>query len=63
MRKFEYKVVSFRKKGMNSLVDIEELETGLTGEGLIGWEVVESFAGLEKGMYGTVNYLMKREVK
>jgi len=62
MRKFEYKVVSFRKKGINSLLDIDELETVLTGEGLIGWEVVESFPSMEKGMFALVCYLMKREI-
>jgi len=62
LKKFEYKIISFKKKGMNALLDLNELETTLTGLGLDGWEVVENFDHLEKGYLPMKCYLLKREI-
>ncbi len=42
-------------------VDLNEVEILLTGEGLIGWEVVNCFDSSEKS-YPTLCFLMKREI-
>ena len=61
MKKFEYKVVSISRKGMNSVLDIDEMETLLTGEGLIGWEVINTFDNLVNRKLALC-FLMKREI-
>lgn len=61
MKKFEYKVVSFQGKGVHQAVDIEEIETSLTGEGLIGWEVTETFDSVVKHKVALC-FLLKREI-
>lgn len=61
MKKFEYKVVSFLGKGMHQSIDPEEVETTLTGEGLIGWEVTETFQTVI-GHKMALSFLLKREI-
>lgn len=62
MKKFEYKVASISRKGMNSVIDMEEMETLLTGEGLIGWEVINTFDNLVNKKIALC-FLMKREIE
>lgn len=62
MKKFEYKIVSFKKKGMNAILNLNEIETTLTGLGLEGWEAVDSFDGVEKGYIPTKCFVLKREI-
>ena len=61
MKKFEYKIVSLQKRGMHHTISTEETEAALTGEGLIGWEVIGFFDNVEKGKSVT-SFLMKREI-
>ena len=43
---------------MNSVLDIDQMETLLTGEGLIGWEVIHTFDTLVNKKLGLC-FLMK----
>ncbi len=62
MKKFEYKVVSFLKEGVGlNTLNLSDIESTLTGEGLVGYEVIQMFDSAEKG-YPTLCFLLKREI-
>lgn len=62
MKKFEYKIVSIKRNAMTQAVDLDETETQLTGEGLVGWEVISSFDSNDGSYHTTLCFLMKREI-
>jgi len=63
MKKFEYKIVSFSKMDMMlNKTSMDDVETTLTGEGVIGWEVISSFENLKASSQPELCFLMKREI-
>ena len=63
MKKFEYKIIPVElDKKYKIELDVESTEALLTGEGLEGWEAVDTFVGSTITGKANTFILMKREI-
>ena len=61
MKKFEYKTISFAKKGL--LKSKGNYDEELNKYGQEGWEVVSVYAPVSGGTSTEISYLLKRETQ
>lgn len=63
MKKFEYKIITGTTKGMAKLnLDFEATEQVLTGLGLVGWELVNSYIYTRSSGLAEHVFVLKREL-
>lgn len=63
MKKFEYKIVTGTTKGMAKMnLDLEATEAVLTGLGLVGWELVNTYLYTKSSGLSEHLFVLKREL-
>ncbi|NRB53493.1 MAG: hypothetical protein HRU41_37905 [Saprospiraceae bacterium] len=62
-KKFEYKIITGTTKGMAKMnLDLESTEQVLTGLGLIGWELINSYIYTKSSGLAEHIFVLKREL-